>query len=114
MDAMESMASLAVEYWRLLRLCKRTLMEQPPNKHAKGMAQVRYASNRLVSILEENGIRLIVYEGEAYTPNLPVSVVNSDEFEDSGELFVDQTIDPTLIKDGNVLVGGKVVVRKGD
>ena len=114
MDAIKGMASLAVEYWRLLRLCKRTLMEQPPEKQVKGIAQVRYAFNRLVSILEENGIRLIAYEGEAYTPNLPVSVVNSDEFKNSGDLFIDQTLDPTLVRDGNVLVVGKVVVRKGD
>ena len=112
MDAVQAIVSLAIEYWRLLRLYERAVMEQEPDKHRKSLAQLRYASNRLNIILEKNGFRLISYNGDQYTPNLPVSVVNGDEISGDENLIIDQTLEPTVLYDGRVLSVGKVVIKK--
>jgi len=110
-NAPRGLAELAVEYWRLMKIYERAVSEQPPDRQPRGGAQLRYAMGRLVSILQENGIRLIVYDGQDYEPNLPVSVVNSDEVVGDHRLVVERTIEPTLVVDGKVLSMGKVALR---
>jgi hypothetical protein len=110
-DAAQSLAALAVEFWRLAKIHERAVAEQPVDRQARGLAQLRYAVGRLVSILQENGIRLISYDGQDYEPNFPVSVVNSDEVSGAERLVVDRTIEPTLVADGKVLSMGKVALR---
>jgi hypothetical protein len=110
-DAAHSLAALAIEFWRLAKIHERAVSEQPVDRQARGLAQLRYALGRLGSILQESGIRLIVYDGQEYEPNLPVSVVNSEEVSGAEKLVVERTIEPTLVADGKILSMGKVALR---
>ena len=110
-DLGKGLAALAVEFWRLAKIHERAISEQSLDRQPRGAAQVRYAMARLTSILQENGIRLIVYDGQNYEPNLPVSVVNSDEIAGSERLVVERTLEPTLVADGKILSMGKVALR---
>jgi hypothetical protein len=109
-----SLTSLAIEFWRLAKLHERAIADQPLDQHPRAVAQLRYSIARLVTILQENGIRLIAYEGQYYEPNLPVSVVNSDEVSGADKLVIDRTIEPTLVANGKVLSMGKVAVRAAE
>jgi hypothetical protein len=113
-DPEQNLAALAVEFWRLVKVHERTVAELPIDRQPRGLAQNRYAVGRLASILQENGIRMIVYDGQEYEPNLPVSVVNADEVAGAEKLFVDRTIEPTFVADGKVLSMGKVALKAGD
>jgi len=112
MEVSKGLANLSVEYWRLLRMYDRAVKEQAPEKQLKASAQFRYSSKKLHKIMEESGLRLIAYEGQKYTANLPVTVLNGDDFDDNEELIIDQTLEPTIIEGDRVLMFGKVVVRK--
>ena len=112
MEKLEGLTELATEYWRVLRSYKRAVVDLPIEKHARVNAQIRYAENRLTEILNENGLRLLSYEGQPYTINLPVTVVNSDDFQDEKELVIEQTLEPTVIAEGRVLSMGKVILKK--
>src|ERR1700693_571531 len=94
-DAAHSLAALAVEFWRLAKIHERALSEQPVDRQARGLAQLRYALTRLGTTLQKSGIRLTVYDGQEYEPNLPVSVVNSEELSRAEKLVVERTIEPT-------------------
>lgn len=110
-DPQRGLAALAVEFWRLAKVHERAVAEQPIDRQPRGLAQIRYALGRLSSILQESGIRIISYEGQVYEPNLPVSVVNSDELAGAERLVVERTIEPTLVADGRVLSMGKVALK---
>ena len=114
MNALEGLTKLAVEYWRLLKLYERAVMEQPPNKHVKGKSHLHYATRQLKTVTEECGLRIMTYDGQTYTPNLPMTIINADEFNDDDKLFIDQTIEPTVIRNGSILIVGKVILRKGE
>ena len=45
------------------------------------LAQLRYVRGRLDSILGARGLRLVAYVDEPYSPHLPVTVANPDEFQ---------------------------------
>jgi hypothetical protein len=110
-NASRGLGALAVEFWRLAKIHEKAVSEQPPDRQPRGIAQLRYAMGRLASILQESGIRLVVYDGQDYEPNLPVSVVNAEEVAGAERLVVERTIEPTLVADGKVLSMGKVALR---
>ena len=113
MEQDASLIKLSTEYWRLLRLFEKTVKSQPFDKRSKGTAQLRYAQGRLKTILEESGLRLISYDQSPYSPNLPITVANEDDVEGNEGLIIAETLEPTILADGNVVTMGKVILKQG-
>lgn len=106
-------AKLAVEYWKLLRAFERALERLPAEDVAKTTAQARFARGRLEVILREGGLSLNVFDGKQYEANLPVTVMNVDEFGKNENLIVRSTIEPTVTEGMQILMMGKVILGKG-
>ena len=103
-----------MECWRLLRLGERLVRDQAADRQPRTLAQLRYVRGRLDSILGARGLRLIAYVGEPYSPNLPVTIANADEFQGNEGLVIAETLEPTLLADGRVVAMGKVILKQGD
>jgi len=104
------LAELTLECWRLLRLVR----DQAADRQPRALAQLRYVRGRLDAILGARGLRLIAYVDEPYSPNLPVTVANADEFQRNEGLVIADTLEPTLLVDGRVVAMGKVILKQGD
>src|SRR5438045_7839339 len=102
----EALIKLTTEYWRLLKLTERTVIDIQNERTASVAAQLRYSMSRLTTICAESGLKLIAYDGEPYLPNLPVTVANSDEATSSDELIIERTVEPTIIADGAMVAMG--------
>lgn len=59
------------------------------------------------------GVRLHLFDGQTYSPALPVEPVNPEDFDTEEGLVVRETIEPTVLHDGRVLLRGKVVLERG-
>jgi hypothetical protein len=114
MEPLEIITKLAVEQWRVLRMYERAVALGPPEQRAKHTAQLRYALSRLDAIAGEAGLRLVQYDGQPYVANLPVAVVNGDEFKRDESLEIEQTLEPTVLVGGEVRAMGKVVLRTAE
>lgn len=57
-------------------------------------------------------VKICEYTGSLYTPELPVEALNLDDFTEEQELFIVETIEPTIMELGNshILRFGKVLV----
>jgi hypothetical protein len=108
------LAELTLECWRLLRLGERLVRDQAGERQPQALAQLRYVRGRLDSILGARGLRLFAYVDEPYSPNLPVTVANADEFQGNEGLIIAETLEPTLLADGRVVAMGKVILKQGD
>ena len=107
--------SLAVEFWKIINSYERSLVFLPPEHQAKTQAQIRFSAQKLNTLLEDTGVRLVSYEGQVFEPNLPVSAINADEYIDvEDNLVVKQTIEPAVIDGSKVIVMGKVILAKGE
>lgn len=58
-------------------------------------------------------IRLEEFVGQPYSPSLPVEPVNPEDFDSEEGLVVHETIEPTILHNGRVLMRGKAVLAKG-
>ncbi|MFU0507736.1 hypothetical protein [Pseudaminobacter sp. NGMCC 1.201702] len=106
------LAELAIEFWKLLHNYDRFIDVVPDTAKPRLVAQARFGKTRLASILQLEDMRLAVYDGHLFEPNLPVVALNDDEFSVSDMLVISQTIEPTVLQNMNVISVGKVYLEK--
>ena len=109
-NATETLIQIALEMWKLLRSFERALDDIPADKLARRAAQLRYSKARLETILENSEMRILTYEGQTFTANLPVTPINSDEIDDPDNALVESTLEPTIIGRNLVLHVGKIML----
>lgn len=108
-----SLVRLAVEYWRLLRAYDRLRATVSGESEARSAAQSRFAFNQLKALLDEAGLRLVVFDGQPFHPGLPVRAINAEDFSDEeGELIVALTNEPTILAEGRVVLLGAVTLDR--
>ncbi len=101
-----------VEYWRVTRSYERNLLNLQNSSSAA--ATIRNSEKKIFSILADAGLKLILCEGQEYSPNLPLTVVNGDEFNSNEDLLVTQMIEPTIMDGNKVISMGKaILIKKG-
>ena len=107
-DSDETVARLAVEYWKLLRVLDRALDSVPEDRRERYASQRRYAAGRLDDILKERKMSVQSFDGMDFEINLPASAVNGDEFPGRADIVVVRTIEPAVIADMRPVLMGKV------
>ncbi|MET4524061.1 hypothetical protein [Bradyrhizobium sp. JR18.2] len=107
-DSEETMARLAVEYWKLLRVLDRALDSVPEDRRERYASQGRYAADRLDELLRDRKMSVQSFDGMDFEVNLPVSPVNGDEFQGRTDVVVARTIEPAIIADMRPVLMGKV------
>ncbi len=103
---------LAVEWWKANRRLLRLAAEAAPDRLERERAQAAYAGRRIEAALAELGLRLAEHTGQPYSPGLPAEPVNPEDFDTEEGLVVADTIEPTVLAHGRILLRGKVVLRR--
>ncbi|WP_293682257.1 hypothetical protein [uncultured Phenylobacterium sp.] len=109
----DAFSKLAVDHWRLIRVLARLVDRLPQESQARVAAQARFAGSQLDSLVKDQGLSLVTFEGRAFDPSLPVTAVNADDFVGASALLVSETVEPTVMADGRVIQLGKVLVSQG-
>lgn len=105
-------ARLAVDYWRLLRAFERALDRIPDEHKAKTIAQAKFSAGQLDAIMRDAGLKIVTFEGQAFSPNLPIAAINGGDFDGEDDLVIETTVEPAIMKGMDVLAMGKVIVTK--
>ena len=113
-DSDETVARLAVEYWKLLRVLDRALDSIPEERRERYASQGRYAAGRLDDLLKERKMSVQSFDGMDFEINLPASAVNGDEFPNRTDVVVARTIEPAVIADMRPILMGKVYLASKD
>lgn len=107
-----AVARLASDYWRMLRQFERALAYVPEDRRNRFAAQVKYQAQRLEIFNADNGYRVVSHDGVTFQEGLPVSIVNEDEISGDGPFVIQDTIEPTVLQDGKVLLMGRVILKE--
>jgi hypothetical protein len=107
----EIVTPLIIDYWKLLQAFERAIADLPENKAEKASAQMRFSAHRLTQLLQEADIRLVTFEDEAFSPELPVTAINAEDLEGVAETLIDRTLEPTLVQSAKVIHTGKVLLK---
>ena len=109
-DYIAATARLAVEMWKMSKVLEKVIADLPNDKAERRLPQLRYSRDRLDVILQDAGLRLVTFDGEVFSANLPVTPVNADEFEDNDNFLIETTLEPSIVGPDKVIYTGKVVL----
>jgi hypothetical protein len=109
-----TLAQLAVEYWKLLRIVERAIEAAPAGAKERLASQARYSAARLDTLLTDQNMSVQGFDGMDFEVNLPASPINGDDFPKAAGVVVERTLEPAVISNMGVVIMGKVFLAKKD
>ena len=107
-----TLASLAIESWRLSKSFERLLTKSDPMEQRKYKSKLSWFNKKLNETLEEANLKFINLENQKYDIGAAVTAINLDDFHPDDDLEIDQMIEPIVMNNEGVLRAGTVVLRK--
>ena len=107
-----TLASLAIESWRLSKSFERLLIKSDPMEQRKYKSKLAWFKKKLTETLEEANLKFINLENQKYDIGAAVTAINLDDFNPDDDLEIDQMIEPIVMSNEGVLRAGTVVLRK--
>ena len=107
-----TLASLAIESWRLSKSFERLLIKSDPMEQRKYKSKLSWFNKKLNETLEEANLKFINLENQKYDTGSAVTAINLDDFQPDEDLEIDQMIEPIVMSNEGVLIAGTVVLRK--
>lgn len=109
-----AVAVIASEWFKASRRLERLAMEAAPARLERERAQLLFSRRQVEAALAGVGIRLVTHEGSGFGPELPAEPVNPEDFDTEEGLVVSETLEPTVVHDGRIVVRGRVVLARGE
>ena len=109
----ETLALLATEWFKAANRAVRLAQEVAPARLERERARISYSAGRISDALAAHGLRMHEFDGQPYSPALPPEPVNPEDFGSEEGLVVQETVEPTVLCNGRVLLRGKIVLAKG-
>ncbi|MCY4052797.1 MAG: winged helix-turn-helix domain-containing protein [Hyphomicrobiales bacterium] len=107
-----SLIDMAVEGWRFSRLFSRVVNKLDASEASRYMNQLRYFQKKVSGNLEDNGLKIVDVEGQAYDPGIAVSALNIADFGPDDHLVVNQMVEPIIMDSEGVRRTGTVMLKK--
>ena len=112
----QSILDMYVEFWRFQRTFLRILDKLDVGEKSRYRSQFAWFKKKLDGedgALSVAQITVVNLEGKPYSPGISATPINIDEFEAADDLIVDQTLVPTFMGPGGIIVKtGTVRLRK--
>jgi hypothetical protein len=108
MTNQQELALLASEFWKIVQALVRCSAIVPEAAKPRIVAQATYAEEKLKSLLDRNGMRIVLFDGIPFEVNLPAIAVNGSDFRPDERAVVERTLEPAIVTDSGVLLTGRV------
>lgn len=111
-EMISTLIDMAVEGWRFSRLFSRVINKLDASDASRYMNQLRYFQKKIAGNLEDNGLKIVDVEGQAYDPGIAASALNIADFGPDDHLTVNQMVEPIIMDSEGVRRTGTVMLKK--
>lgn len=115
----DSFIELLIENFKIERVLNNILDEMYNSndsnimrKTEKYIRQINWFKNKNKELKEKNNIEITNLEGQKYKEGLAVEVLNKEDLTGDEDIIISQMIEPIVMKDGNILKLGKIIIEK--
>jgi len=112
-QGIEALALIATEWFKAARRIHKLTLESAPGRLERERAQLSFSERRVQDTLNAFDLRLVTYDGSEYSAQLPAEPVNPEDFANEEGLVVSETLEPTILHHGKVVLRGRVVLAEG-
>ena len=111
--SLHSYIKIIIESWRLKNSFERVISLLDAKEQKKNISRIKWFENKLSEALYDCELKIVTFNGDAYSSGIPATPVNIDEFDSEKELFISQTIEPTIIDyNGTIVHQGSIILKK--
>ena len=111
----KSLFDIATESWRLKKTFERVLNLLDAKEKQKNLSKLNWFEKKLKDSLEEAGYKFVNFEGQPFATGIPANPINIEDFDSDENLYVKQTIEPTILdKNGVILRTGTIMLDKAE
>jgi len=113
-DALKkSLITVSIEGMRFARTATRAISKLEAHEQTKYIGAIKFFKKSIDEQLAPHGIRFVSYEGVVFDPGFPVTALNLSDFSPGDLLYVDQTLEPTVIDNDVIVRMGSVILKRG-
>lgn len=108
-----SVVTMAVESWRLLKVLNRLLNSLDVKEQQRYNSKILWFEKKIEESLKLAGLKIVIYDGHSYDPGIPASPINLDDFSQEDQLWVTQTLEPAILDSkGNIVKTGTIALGR--
>lgn len=108
----QSLVDIAVESWRFGKVFERVMSKLDTGNRERYLNQYTYFEKKVEVALSLAGLKIVNIEHQTFDIGMAATPLNMDDFQSGDTLFVDQMIEPIIIKNGLVLRKGTVMLGR--
>lgn len=108
----QAIVDMAVEAWRFRRVFNKAMSKLDAGESTRYLSQFNWFVRKVQEALEKANMRIVNIEGQEYDPGQAVVPMNIDDFEEEDILYVDQLIEPIIMKDDRVVKTGSAILGR--
>lgn len=108
----KSIVDIMSETYRFKRVFIKAVSKLEVEDQNKYASQFAWFTKRVDKAVENAGLSIVDLSGQEFDPGMAVTAMNIDDFEPDDDLFIEQMMEPIIMKDGKVQKTGTVVLGR--
>ena len=108
----KSIVDIVGEMFRFKRVFIKVVGKLEPDDQKKYTSQFAWFTKRVDKAAENAGLSVVDLSGQEYDPGMAVTAMNIDDFEPEDMLFIDQMMEPIIMKGDQVQKAGTVILGR--
>lgn len=108
----KGLVTIASELYRFEKVFVKAVDRLDAEEQSKYVSQFSWFAKRVDKAMMEAGLKLLSMEGKLYDPGMAVTPLNIEEFEKDDDLYIEQMIEPIIMKDNKLYKMGTVILGR--
>ena len=105
-----SLIRIASETYRFRKVFHKVLSQLDAVSANKYLSQYAWFEKSVQKALSESGLEIVEMQGQMYDPGMPLTPINLDDFPPDEPLYIQQMMEPVIMRDGSVLKTGTAIL----
>ena len=108
----KSIGDIASELYRFRRVFSKAISKLDADEQGKYMSQFAWFSKRVDKAVDSAGLRILDVKGQLFDPGMAVTALNIEDFDTADELYIEQMMEPIIMKGDSIQKTGTVILGR--
>ena len=113
-QCVQSLVRIASEAYRFRKVFLKAMSHLDPETAEKYLNQYAWFEKSICNALQSSEIEIVDLQGQLYDPGLPLTALNLDDFSSDNALYVQQMMEPVIMRKGSVIKTGTAILDAKD
>ncbi len=108
----DNLITIATEVFRFKRVFEKVVSKLDIDEQRKYSSQFAWFEKKVQKALSDSNLRIVELDGQKYDAGMAVTPINIEEFDAKDTLYIEQTVEPIIMKANSVIKTGTVILGR--